>query len=286
MKKEILVANPEVMPEVVNSLMQFIMRYTPDKKMITLADDLLKCAKTDLAACKILYKERLFSQSTYHLQQAAEKASKVMFLNFGMFSKKDMRNISHNSLNGYLMLIDKMADYVGKIKKMYPDLKTDTADAQSISKDEKKRMELALTNYKGIKAMLKVFDDIKTAFKEKLNDVEGLLSPYSISKSLKNASKDTTFDSANKLLKGKSNSQILKKYYNPDSSMNFLYDSLDFCMLFIIASLTFPHEEYTRYPDKEIKPTNYTKNMGIVKATPEIITHLERIIKNMEKTYG
>ncbi|MBN2602599.1 MAG: hypothetical protein JXA91_00510 [Candidatus Thermoplasmatota archaeon] len=55
-------------------------------------------------------------------------------------------------------------------------------------------------------------------------------------------------------------------------------------MLYIIASFTFPHEQFTRYPDMEMTPFEYTKELGIVQATSMLITHLERIIVNLEKS--
>jgi hypothetical protein len=106
MKKEMMVANPDAMPEVVNSLMQFILRYNPDEEMIALAKELLACAKTDLMACKVLYEKKIYSESTYHLQQSAEKATKAILLNFGMFNKKDLYVINEckvrQKARGYL----------------------------------------------------------------------------------------------------------------------------------------------------------------------------------------
>ncbi|TRZ94399.1 MAG: HEPN domain-containing protein [Dehalococcoidia bacterium] len=48
--------------------------------------------------------------------------------------------------------------------------------------------------------------------------------------------------------------------------------------LYILACVTFPHEEFSRYGDKEVKPSEYTSDLGIVKAMPEVWTELETTI--------
>jgi hypothetical protein len=48
---------------------------------------------------------------------------------------------------------------------------------------------------------------------------------------------------------------------------------------------TFPHEAFSRYPNREVRPSEYTKDLGIVKATPELIKHLEQIINEIGKLF-
>jgi hypothetical protein len=45
-----------------------------------------------------------------------------------------------------------------------------------------------------------------------------------------------------------------------------------------IAILTFPHYNFTRYPDGEMKPGDYTEDTGIVRVTPDIIENLMLMI--------
>jgi hypothetical protein len=286
MNKEEMVGNPKVMPEIIQEMIRFGKEYQPSEEIQTLASNFLECAKQDLASCKILYQEKQFSQSTYHLQQAVEKTTKSYVLYWWKFNQKDMKIIKHDSLNAFLMLLDRMSKYVDIAKKMYPALKTDNSDVKNILKDEKKRIELAKADYKVFQAMFKLFDDTKIAFENALNNVQEILAPFNISKSLKIGLKDTSSKEINKLVNGKSNSEILKTFFNRESTLNFLNKNLDFCLLYTIAGMTFPHEEYTRYPDKEIKPTDYTMDLGIVKATPELINHMERIIHDIEITIG
>jgi HEPN domain-containing protein len=43
-----------------------------------IVNSLLKIAKSDLRASKLLYKEKLYSQSIYFFQQSIEKSNKVL----------------------------------------------------------------------------------------------------------------------------------------------------------------------------------------------------------------
>jgi hypothetical protein len=54
-------------------------------------------------------------------------------------------------------------------------------------------------------------------------------------------------------------------------------------LLYAISMVTFPHEKFSRYPDGKIKPMDYTQDLGIVKATPELIEYLEKIHEYLQK---
>jgi hypothetical protein len=56
--------------------------------------------------------------------------------------------------------------------------------------------------------------------------------------------------------------------------------------LYILACITFPHEEFSRYADKEVKPSEYTPDLGIVKAMPKVWTELETTINAIQHLIG
>ena len=41
--------------------------------------------------------------------------------------------------------------------------------------------------------------------------------------------------------------------------------------LYILSTITFPHESYTRYPTKDLSPKDYNLDLGIVNKFPELI---------------
>src|SRR5438105_4959000 len=61
-----------------------------------LAGKLLKVAKTDAKASRILYENHLHPQSYFYFQQATEKATKAFFLLCDMTDPKRSFNTRHN----------------------------------------------------------------------------------------------------------------------------------------------------------------------------------------------
>jgi hypothetical protein len=55
-----------------------------------------------------------------------------------------------------------------------------------------------------------------------------------------------------------------------------------FVSLYTLALITFPHEEFTRYPDREIKPSQYTENLGVVSEFNALMDRVEGIYKYIE----
>jgi hypothetical protein len=56
-----------------------------------------------------------------------------------------------------------------------------------------------------------------------------------------------------------------------------------FIRLYLLTCITFPHEEFTRYHDKEIKPKDYDTNLGIVKVMPELWNATESTIDGAQQ---
>jgi len=245
--------------------------------MEELASDLLKIAKDDLDACEIMYDKKKYAKSINFLQQSVEKASKAYAIYFGNFSKKEIKNINHNSPDAFVRLSEKMSGYVDIIHSIYPDMNTDMTDLKNILKDDKKYLEMAKADYKAFQVIFNMYDNIIQAFSEKMEDVYSLVQGVSLQNTLKEGLQRVS-DDISDYVDGKNNKKIIEHYCDIEGIKESLKDAIDFSMLFIIAGFTFPHARYTRYPDNELKPFDYTMDLGIVKATPELITHLKRII--------
>jgi len=280
MKKEKKQIDDRYVKDAFQFMLDFADKRQIDDKTKELVDNLLRCAKEDIAVCHLLYTNKKYSHSIHYLQQSVEKATKAYVLNYGNFSQKEIKEISHNSPDAFVRLFDKMSGYADIISKMYPDIKTDTKDLKCLIKDKNKRLELAKMDYKAFKVIFNMYDSIKDRFKEKMVDIDKLIEGFSLQDLLKE-SLPGRFDKISECVNGKKNMEIIDQYCNLEGIKKFLSEILDFPMLFTLAGFTFPHFQYTRYPDNEMKPFDYTEDLGIVKATPELITHLERIYNNM-----
>jgi|GEM_PF-2343695 len=284
-KKKKMQLNQQALNDVVIEQFKHILYHRPNKNILRLADDFLRCSREDLIVCKLLYEHKQYSYSTYFLQQCAEKVSKAYVLYFGRFTKNDIFTISHNSLKAFLLLLERMSPLVVKIHNLYPDIQTDTTDIYKLIKDPKKRLEMAKITYENFQSIFKFYENYKKEMSLKFESFSGLLENLDFAELLKNFSKALSID-ISKELNGKDSSQILKEYSKPEKITKSFLESIDFMLLYLIAAYTYVHEEFTRYPDKEIKPWDYTEDLGIVKATPELIIHLERIIKEMSKDFS
>jgi len=260
-----------------NFMLDYAGRRKIDKNMKELADNLLKIAKDDLDACEIMYNKKKYAKSTNFLQQSVEKASKAYAIYSGNFSKKEIKSINHNTLDAFVRLLEKLSGYVDIIHSMYPDMKTDTTDLKDLIKDNEKRLELAKADYKAFQVIFNMYDSIIQAFSEKMEDICSLIQGVSLQNSLKEGLQGVS-DDVSDYVDGKDNKEIIEQYCDVKGIKEFLKDGVDLSMLYILAGFTFPHAQYTRYPDNELKPSDYTLDLGIVKATPELITHLKRII--------
>jgi uncharacterized protein (UPF0332 family) len=67
-------------------------------RMSSMEAVLLKIARKDLEASRILFREKLYSQAVFFLQQSVEKAAKAMGLREGLVSKKQLKQkIGHKA---------------------------------------------------------------------------------------------------------------------------------------------------------------------------------------------
>jgi hypothetical protein len=197
-------------------------------------------------------------------------------LNIGNFSKKEIKKISHNSPDAFVRLLEKMVPFVDIIHEMYPGMKTDTSDIKELFNDDKKLLELAKVSSESFQVIFKMHNNIIKEFENKLEDIPSLIGDVSLQDTLKIGLQDLS-DDISSIVDGKNNEEIIDQCCDTESIKRLMLDSVDYSMLYILAGFTFSHWKYTRYPDDKLKPFDYTMDIGIVKATPEIIVHLKRI---------
>ncbi len=229
----------------------------PIKEDFNLGIDFFREAEKDLKRSKRSYLEKDFSDSIYHLQQTAEKIMKAYGLVQGTFTKKDLFDIQHQTPKAFIKMIqeEKIQLYIQSLKQIYPNLNTDINPLKEII--ETKDQELALLKTEHINIWLDLAKNIEEAL-DKVN----------LDETLRN------------VLPNLAEAQGKKISYPSFSTMKF---SIVFMKMYLIATLTYPHEVYTRYPDREIKPSQYTEDLGIVKAAPQLFIILDEALDFLVK---
>lgn len=223
-----------------------------------LGEEFLKNAEDDLEVSKCLYEKEKFSLSIYHLQQSVEKTVKAGGLIFNLIPPEQLKKIGHKTPLTFLKMLEKpwVIKFVKIAKENYPDLKTNTTEAEETIHN--KHLEIA----KWKKDSILNFINLPKKLKEQV-ELESAKNP-SISQLIK----------------------IFNQFSNRDFREVVEFAS-SFVTLYLLSAITFPHEEFTRYPticpDKGIKPSDYQKGLGIVDSAPEIFAELENSILSLRR---
>ncbi len=240
------------------------------KEAMELARGFLECSRQDIQATRLLYGRQLFPLSVYHLQQAVEKATKAYALAFFAISKEDLIKIGHKSPMAFIRMLDKSwgNKFIVVLKMFYPDAKTNVSEARKIINLKKTQKELAKLPESVIQNFLDLNEKIRNALmsdktQNQMNSqIEILL----------------------RLLKGRLpgvNTEEIMKSFRTDFSFDMV---CSFGGLYVLSMVTYPHWEFTRYPDKEIKPSDYSSDLGVVQCMDGILTQVENAIQVLEKS--
>ncbi|MEM3908054.1 MAG: HEPN domain-containing protein, partial [Nitrososphaerota archaeon] len=201
-----------------------------------LAMEFLKCAKEDIEATKLLYEERLIPLSVYHLQQAVEKTTKAYALALSIVTIRELREIEHKSPLVFIKLLKKrwVVSYINLLKILYPQMikDFDIDEVEKIIRNKQKELAEIPKN---------VTISYLTSIKEMRNDLPKI---YLQVKKFVDLLKPLTNDQTENL------KRALEATFSSGTVTSFI-------SLYLLSVITYPHYIFTRYPDGEIKPSDY-----------------------------
>ncbi|MEM5805211.1 MAG: HEPN domain-containing protein [Candidatus Aenigmatarchaeota archaeon] len=268
-------------------------------------NDLLFIAKQDFEASQVLYDKKLYCQSVYHLQQCVEKITKAFGLWTGLIEEKELyqrkqkksmfsrifsffglhekeESIGHISPKTFVLLLKKKFikeyfDFINlqtKNNELKTLIKNYNGELKSFERLINKRKKLAILSKNEISGFLKLSYNYQNIFAK--IDKRRL-------KTLLNEFKMGIRSRFEKILPPDTFVEVDKKLTKLEDRIEYMFIGFNtFSFLYPLTIISYPHFTYTRYPTKELKPQDYTENLGIVTLLPEILTHVEYIIRNFE----
>ncbi len=217
-----------------------------------LALDFLCESERDLCSCEILYQNNIYPLATYHFQQAVEKATKGYMWGFG-FLNKDKETQIHESPKLFLIMLQKVGILSWLTSLPNTRLSSLMLEAQRILK-KPNNPDIARWSYEEISEQLSSIDPYIKKIPVMVGEVFNC-----ISESL-NIKRDNLERDKAMLVRVLSSNGVL-------------------CVLSIIM---LPHEAYTRYPDKDVKPDEYTAELGVIKAIPKMMQFLRPVVESLK----
>ncbi|MCL0056124.1 HEPN domain-containing protein [Dehalococcoidia bacterium] len=213
-------------------------------------------AERDIASCNALYSKKLYPHAVYHLQQAVEKATKGYMLGFNWLSAQELRKIGHDTPKLSLDALFKETGIESWFKQGGDEvLETIINDMWQVMSNPDKRQEVARITYDEIMEWLSLIlmyvNRSKVAVE---NVIEDMIECHSLP---------------------------VGAEFPPPPIQAMVVAPI---VLSVLGAVSFPHWEYTRYPDGKMVPSDYEANLGIVRAIPEIIKCLEPEIQQLKAT--
>jgi hypothetical protein len=223
------------------------------KKEIELAYGLLDCAVGDLLAASFLFKPGFYPQSIYHLQQAAEKACKSFFVYTGFLDESQMREAGHDRLKAEPFVNRKLIEVAKNLESVIPGAEREIAST-SLSEVLPPLTTLANGSRDSILQFVLGIDE-----KELVAPFERVTNTHSSPLSI-----------------------------NPKTGVSPRNEMLAILHINNIAIVTTPHAWTTRYPTQRkgiLQPKDYSRELGIVQAAPELIITLKNAMGIIDQIY-
>ncbi len=252
-----------------------------DEKRINFAYDFLDVAVYDLKAGKLLYENGIYPLSLFHIQQSVEKLAKAWFI---LVSDEDLdeikkklagRNgIGHISPEAFLKLLKNEID--SEIEGMSDEEKAKKKKIYEKSKNEIEKdisVNPETLNLSGIKATEEIF---KTTAKIAAGIMQEIARNMEIFKPI-----SQYYGAPQKPHNENSESEV----EIPEVEETYCKFGIKTAILYKLSIYTFKHEQTTRYPDSELKPSDYRLGMDIVDALPKMFEELDDIIKVFETQF-
>lgn len=243
------------------------------QKKLKLAEDLLSTARQDLEASRNLLDKEIYNQSVFHLQQAVEKTTKALGLSLFLFDDSDFKGkngIGHITPLAFIKMLERkwVNPYLKIIQSIYPSLKIpDTTHFKKLVRKDK--AELARLDDVQLEKILQTGRKIKRAIKSK-----------KINQKIY-TKMDELFKELYPLLESHPELSDVPKRFRHYLSLDLFENFID---LYLLSIITYPHFDYTRYPDLEIKPNEY-EDLGITIVSPKIFGLVESSINQITRYF-
>ena len=206
--------------------------------------DWLNAAEIDTRSARVLLRESLYSAAVFHTQQAYEKTYKAYWA-FIKHEPELLRKFRHLNID----------------KKMFDNIHKDSNEqSQLLSKfgmrsfeDYKKVVKaLVLADENVYASVLPFFTGLIQNDERKENEVVQLRNSY-------------------------------EAIFSKRGTEGFGSLMMTFAGIRMVAPLVSAHFVFVRYPDKEIKPTDYNEKMGMVRVLPELLSLVEYGINKLKR---
>ncbi|RZN13782.1 MAG: HEPN domain-containing protein [Methanosarcinales archaeon] len=273
---------------------------------MNLAEELLKIAKKDLKATKILYENKLYAQAIFYFEQSVEKANKVLALTLNNYSEKDMIKFSHDVTRIYknwTIELKKRYKNLSRNLNQIPELKNTEFVKNFDIESKKKECEGLLRNLAKIQTerndLISIstweLRDILTEINEKNKEIKDWIKSVSNFRLTENGWEEVKndffkqFENPNNinftssLRKEMDDSKLsiqeletgIKKIY-----MQIIHIMSVSVYLYPLGILTLPHAVIARYPKEDLSPMDiYNLKLPIIRRLPDLIEKHSKALK-------
>ena len=260
---------------------------SPDKIVELKKDDLnflkilIKKVEDDLKLSEMAYNSKIYTLSTYHLQQACEKIIKVHSVFYNRLNINKLKSIGHSSPKAFFLMAKDINISNVNEKLLNDDKKLDISiikKSESALKKIKRggmvdfQRKLVHIPYEDIENTISTLDKFKINLIETLSSmsVSDLIKKNKTIKFHKIVDDLKLFRSLNKI-----KDDLIIKHIDLDVFLNHMFD---YYLLYHLSIFTFLHANTTRYGDDDIiKDEEYNEDLGIVKAN----AHIREILGNI-----
>lgn len=227
------------------------------------ASKMISIAKEDIERADLAYKRKDYPETIYKIQQSSEKLAKGLSTLLYGVEPEEHKKISHKTPKVFVNMVKHplVALIIDKAKEDYKlNIRSDIDIIIPLLNDENFLENLRKTSYEEIIKPFKFLDKLENEYG---GQIEGIFLT------------------------------ILTLLGQKKTKFKFSSLIVDSLRLYLIGSLSFPHENQTRYPDRVDPKEYYTDNLGIVKAAPLFIeilkncsSDIEELIKFYKEIYG
>ena len=283
----VMLVNQERLDEFMTALIEEAQLSRLNEANITQAHSFLRRAQMDLVNSKDASRRSDWSEAVYKLQQAGEKGTKAYLLYTGFANHDELRKeVGHLSLRGFKLLLERSECVRRKtrldelVKAIFPNAKTDTTKFFELAgKRPTQMMDIVNLDYSAIRKIMHDTDRELRHFDNLCRKVRGLVDDEFIGQFMVPIKRIRRFENA----KAPTVDEVVG---HMDTLLGRGYAHLG--LLYIVSSISSPHEDFTRYPDDRgngLSWDDYTKDLGIVRATPELRVRLEEALAFMDELW-